>query len=65
MFQTLEGQISMEKLWKVYEQRITVMARSPATANTLLEMGLKVDVMPRIHVFEEALTTLARYWIAE
>jgi uroporphyrinogen-III synthase len=41
------------------------LARSPATADTLLEMGLKVDVMPGIHVFEEALTALTRYWIAE
>jgi hypothetical protein len=60
MFQMLEGQISMEKLWKVYEQQISVVARSPVKADKLLEMGLKVDVMPDMHLFEVALTALAR-----
>ena len=38
------------------------MAISLTTAETLAEMGLKVDVMPEKHLFEEALSALGRYW---
>ena len=38
------------------------MAIGPTTAKTLIDMGLKVDVIPEKHLFEEALDALAAYW---
>ena len=64
LFQMLMEQISMEKLRDTMNSRLTIVAIGPATAKTLLEMGLKVDVMPDKHLFEEALIALARYWNA-
>ncbi len=55
----------MEKLRDLLNSKITVVAIGPVTAETLSEMGLKVDVMPDKQVFEEALISLARYWDAE
>lgn len=40
----------------------TIVAIGPTTAETLAEMGLKVDVMPEKHLFEETLNALGRYW---
>jgi uroporphyrinogen-III synthase len=60
--QMLKEQISIEKLREVMNSKLTVVAIGPATVETLHIMGLKVDVMLDKHVFEEALTALARYW---
>jgi uroporphyrinogen-III synthase len=62
LFRMLEKHISMEKLRDALNSNLNIVAIGPATADTLREMGLKVDVMPDKHVFEEALTALARYW---
>lgn len=62
LFQMLTEQVSFEKLRDIMNSKLTIVAIDPATAETLVEMGLKVDVMPDKHVFEEALTALARYW---
>lgn len=64
LFQMLMEQISMEKLRDTMNSRLTIVAIGPATAKTSLEMGLKVDIMPDKHLFEEALIALARYWNA-
>lgn len=64
LFQMLMKQISMEKLRDTMNSRLTIVAIGPATAKTSLEMGLKVDIMPDKHLFEEALIALARYWNA-
>jgi uroporphyrinogen-III synthase len=62
LFRMLEEQVSTEKLREIMHNRLTVVAIGPATAETLAEMGLKVDVMPEKHLFEEALNALGRYW---
>lgn len=62
LFEMLSEQISMGKLRDIINGRLTIVAIGPATAETLAEMGLKVDVMPEKHLFEEALDALARYW---
>ncbi|MEM3437450.1 MAG: uroporphyrinogen-III synthase [Nitrososphaerales archaeon] len=54
--------ISMEKLRDLLNSKLTIVAIGPTTAKTLIGMGLKVDVMPNKHVFEEALIALACYW---
>jgi uroporphyrinogen-III synthase len=38
------------------------VAIGPTTAETLAEAGLKIDVMPEKHVFDEALNALSRFW---
>jgi uroporphyrinogen-III synthase len=62
LFQMLSDQISPEKLRDLMNSKLTVVAIGPVTAGALGEMGVKVDVMPDRHLFEEALAALARYW---
>lgn len=65
MFQMFRELISMEKLRDIMNSRLTIIAIGPVTAETLNEMGLRVDIMPDKYLFEEALTALARYWNAK
>jgi uroporphyrinogen-III synthase len=60
----LTEQVSLEKLRDIMNSKLTIVAIGPATAETLSEMGVKVDVMPEKHLFEEALNALALYWHA-
>ncbi len=62
LFQMLMEKTPMEKLLDIMNSRLTIVAIGPVTAKTLFEMGVKVDVMPNKHLFEEALIALARYW---
>jgi uroporphyrinogen-III synthase len=62
MFQMLSDRVSPEKLRDLLNGRVVVVAIGPVTAKALAEMGVKVDVMPDRHLFEEALAALARYW---
>jgi uroporphyrinogen-III synthase len=62
LFQMLSDQISPEKLRDLMNSELTVVAIGPVTAGALVEMGVKIDVMPDRHLFEEALAALARYW---
>jgi uroporphyrinogen-III synthase len=62
LFQMLSDQISSEKLSDLMNSKVTVVAIGPVTAGALVEMGVKVDVMPDKHLFEEALAALAQYW---
>jgi uroporphyrinogen-III synthase len=62
LFQTLMGQISMEKLRDLLNSRLTIVAIGPTTAKTLREMGVKVDIVPENYLLEEALIALALYW---
>jgi len=62
LFQMLKDHISPEKLRDLLNRKVTIVAIGPVTADALVEMGVKVDVMPDRHLFEEALAALARYW---
>ena len=53
---------TVKKVQALLNQKLTVVAIGPTTAKTLVEMGVRVDVMPEKHLFEEALQALARYW---
>ena len=64
LFQMLTEQVSLEKLRDIMNSKLTIVAIGPATAETLSEMGVKVDVVPEKHLFEEALNALALYWHA-
>jgi len=62
LFQMLSNHASPEKLRDLMNSKVTVVAIGPVTAGALVEKGVKVDVMPERHLFEEALAALARYW---
>ena len=62
LFKMLSTQISPKKLRDLLNAEVAVVAIGPVTARALVERGVKVDVMPDKHVFEEALAALARYW---
>ncbi|MGB9854121.1 MAG: uroporphyrinogen-III synthase [Candidatus Bathyarchaeales archaeon] len=63
MFQIFMEKISPEKLMEMLK-RLTIVTIGPATAKTLNEMGLEVDVTPKLYTFQEALKALASYWNA-
>jgi uroporphyrinogen-III synthase len=62
LFKMLRELISEEKLVDIMNSKLTIAAIGPVTAESLSEMGLRVDVMPDKYLFEEALIELARYW---
>lgn len=64
LFQIFKDKIPKEKLREMLNTKLTVVAIGPATAKTLTEMGLKVDVIPKHYTFKEALETLATYYTA-
>jgi len=64
-FQMLRELVSRGKLLDLMNNRLTIIAIGPVTAETLLKMGLRVDVMPDKYLFEEAVIALARYWSAK
>lgn len=61
-FRMFRELVSMEKLLELMNSKLTIVAIGPVTAEAILNMGLKVDVMPDKYLFEQALITLARYW---
>jgi len=64
LFRMVNAQTSAEKLCDLLNEKVTVVAIGPVTAETLGKLGVKVEVMPEKHMFEEALTALANYWSA-
>jgi uroporphyrinogen-III synthase len=62
LFQMLSDWVSSEKLRDLMNKKVTIVAIGPVTAGALVEMGVKVDVMPDRHLFDEAVAALARYW---
>ena len=65
LFKMLSELISMEKLRDIMNSRLTIVAIGPVTAETLSELGLRVDIMPDKYLFEEAIISLAHYWNAK
>jgi uroporphyrinogen-III synthase len=53
-----------EKVRALVNEKLAVVAIGPTTAKTLAQLGLRVDVMPEKHLFDESLKALARYWKA-
>ena len=62
LFEMLEPSISQEQLRNLMNSKLTVVAIGPVTAQTLSEIGLRVDVMPETYLFKEALNALAKHW---
>jgi uroporphyrinogen-III synthase len=65
LFDMLGKLISKEKLRELLNNSLTIVAIGPVTAQTLFKMGLKVEVVPKSYLFEEAIKALARYLITE
>lgn len=62
IFKMLTEKASMEHLREMLASKVTVVAIGPTTAEALSELGVKVDVVPKDYLFEEALSSLAEYW---
>ncbi len=62
IFKMLTEKASMERLREILAAKVTVVAIGPTTAEALAELGVKVDVVPKDYLFEEALSALAEYW---
>ena len=65
LFKMLREIISNKKLRDIMNNKLTIVAIGPVTAETLSEIGLRVDVMPDKYLFEEALIKLAHHWNVE
>ena len=64
IFKMLSEKAPMETLRKIINTKVTTVAIGPTTAEALQEMNVKVDVVPKDYLFEEALSALAQYWNA-
>jgi uroporphyrinogen-III synthase len=62
LFRMLASLVPAKSLSDLLNKQVTVVAIGPVTAETLGKLGVKVDVMPDTHLFEEALDALAKYW---
>jgi uroporphyrinogen-III synthase len=62
IFKMLSEKASMEKLLNIINGKVTTVAIGPTTSQALMEMGVKIDVMPEDYLFEKALAALAKYW---
>jgi len=65
LFKMLRELISKEKLRDIMNSKLTIVAIGPVTAETLSEIGLRVDIMPDKYTFEETLIKLAHHWNAK
>ncbi|MCL1977024.1 MAG: uroporphyrinogen-III synthase [Candidatus Bathyarchaeota archaeon] len=62
IFKMLTEKTSIEHLRKLLAEKVTVVAIGPTTAQALEELCIKVDVVPKDYLFEEALAALAKHW---
>ncbi len=62
IFKMLTEKAPMEKLREIMVKQVTVVAIGPTTAEALKELKVKVDVVPKDYLFEEALSALAAFW---
>jgi uroporphyrinogen-III synthase len=62
IFKMLTEKAPMEKLREIMAKRVTIIAIGPTTAEALKELNIKVNVIPKDYLFEEALSALAEYW---
>lgn len=62
LFQMLKSTISTEQLRNLLNTSLTIVSIGPVTAQTLSNLGLRVDVMPEKYLFKEALKALSEHW---
>lgn len=62
IFRMLTEKSPMDELRRILSERVTVVAIGPTTAESLKELGVKVDVTPVDYLFDNALDALGDYW---
>jgi len=62
LFRMLGRHTSSRQVTDLLNSRTTVVAIGPTTAKALKKLEVKVDVLPRRYLFEDALRALGRYW---
>jgi uroporphyrinogen-III synthase len=62
IFKMLTEKAPIEQLRSVIAEKVTVVAIGPTTAESLHELGVKVDVVPAEYLFDKALDELSQYW---
>ncbi len=62
LFQMLRRHLSEDELINLLNNKSTIVAIGPLTAKTLHELKVKIDIIPKKYLFEEALSALAQYW---
>ncbi len=62
IFKMLTEKAPMETLRNFVNSKVTTVAIGPTTAEALTEMDIKVNVVPKDYLFEEALTALEAFW---
>jgi uroporphyrinogen-III synthase len=62
IFKMLTEKTPIDNLQKLLAEKITTVAIGPTTAQALQELNIKVDVIPKNYLFEDALTALAEHW---
>ena len=62
IFKILTEKTSIDQLRTLLAEKVTIVAIGPTTAQALNELNIKVDVIPKDYLFEEALSALAEYW---
>jgi uroporphyrinogen-III synthase len=65
LFKMVNAWSSAENLVKLLNCKAVVVAIGPVTAETLVEAGVKVYVVPEKHLFGEALALLAHFWLQQ
>lgn len=61
-FDLIGSILSKRKLKNLIQDKVAIVAIGPTTAKTLAELGVKVDVVPRKHILDEAIKALVHYW---
>lgn len=62
IFKMLTEKTPLEKIKEILDRKVAIVAIGPTTAEALTELGVKVDVVPKDYMFENALEALAAYW---
>lgn len=62
IFKMLSENAPMEELQSIINDKVTIVAIGPTTAEALNELNVKVDVTPKDYLFDKALDALAAYW---
>jgi uroporphyrinogen-III synthase len=62
IFKMLSEKAPIETLRNFVNSKVTTVAIGPTTAEALKELGIKVDVVPKDYLFEEALAALEAFW---
>ncbi|MCX8150696.1 MAG: uroporphyrinogen-III synthase [Candidatus Bathyarchaeota archaeon] len=62
LFNMFSDYISVEELRDLLNEKITIVAIGPVTAETAMKFGLKVELTPQTQLFDEAINSLAKHW---